>query len=129
MKNTKLHARWDRLVPVEVERLQMEQLRRFLRDVVQPFSPYYHERIEPGLIPELRRYADLEQLPFTSKHTQHMPEHPERTREFVISPQEEILRHRPATFLRALLRGRAAVARELTREFRPVLMTSTTGRS
>ena len=108
----------------------MAKLRRYLRSVVLPFSPYYGERIERGLVRELRTYRDLERLPFTSKRDLlNTPERPKRARDFVISPQEEILRHRPATFLRALLRGRATVAQELTREFRPILMTSTTGRS
>jgi phenylacetate-coenzyme A ligase PaaK-like adenylate-forming protein len=130
MKNTRLHANWDRLGPVEMERLQMANLRRYLRDVVQPFSPYYNTRIDRKLIPALRRYSDLEQLPFTSKRNLlNSTDHPERTRELVLSPREEILRRRPATFLRALLRGRATVAQDLAREFRPVLMTSTTGRS
>lgn len=130
MKNTRLHARWDRLDPAETERLQMSQLRRYLRVVVQPFSPFYHDRIDPAAIRSLRRHRDLEQLPLTSKRDLlNTTEHPQRSRELVISPIEKILRHRPATFLRALLRGRATVARDLSREFRPVLMTSTTGRS
>ena len=130
MRNTRLHARWDRLDPAETERLQMAQLRRYLSRVVQPFSPFYHKRIDPAAIRTLRRYRDLENLPFTSKRDLlNTPDHPERTRELVISPKEKILCRRPATFLRALRCGRAAVAQELTREFRPVLMTSTTGRS
>ena len=130
MKTTKLRAKWDRLPPEELERLQMAQLRRYLRNVVLPFSPYYGGRISRELVPSLRRFRDLEKLPFTSKRDLlNSREYPARTRDFVISPEETILRHRPATFLRALLRGRATVAQELAREFRPVLSTSTTGRS
>ncbi|MGI9244593.1 MAG: phenylacetate--CoA ligase family protein, partial [Verrucomicrobiales bacterium] len=91
---------------------------------------FYGERIDRSLIASLRDHRDLEKLPLTSKRDLlNSPENPERTREFVITPEEAILRHRPATFLRALVRGRATVAQELEREFRPVLMTSTSGRS
>ena len=120
---TRLHSRWDRLDPAEAERLQMARLRRYLRCKVLPFSPYYGERVGLDLIRGLRRHRDLEQLPMTSKGEL------AEARDFVLSPKEEILRRRPATFLRVLLRGRAKVAQELAREYRPVLMTSTTGRS
>ena len=130
MKHSRLHAKWDRLPAEELERLQMAQLRRYLREVVLPFSPYYSGRISRDVIPSLRRYTDLGKLPFTSKRDLlNSREYPARSRDFVITPQEAILRHRPATFLRALLRGRVSVAQEFAREFRPLLLTSTTGRS
>ena len=51
MKNSRLHAKWDLLPADELERLQMAQLRRYLRDVVLPFSPFYSGRIEQGCHP------------------------------------------------------------------------------
>ena len=50
-------------------------------------------------------------------------------RDFVLQPDRAVLRERPSTIVRALLRGKAAVAEGFEREFRPLLLTSTTGRS
>ncbi len=50
-------------------------------------------------------------------------------KKFVITPDQKQLVRRPSTIARALLRGRGRVKRELEEEFRPILMTSTTGRS
>ena len=44
-------------------------------------------------------------------------------------PDPARVRREPATILRALTRGRAAATRALEREFRPLMLTSTTGRS
>ncbi len=50
-------------------------------------------------------------------------------REFVLRPEERLLRHRPGTLLAALVRGRETVKEGFEREFRPLMMTSTTGRA
>jgi phenylacetate-CoA ligase len=57
------------------------------------------------------------------------PEHPERTKEFVLIPDEKILSRRPGTLLQALLTGREAVRQHFEEEFRPIFMTFTTGRA
>ena len=44
-------------------------------------------------------------------------------------PDERILTRRASTVVRALLHGRESVKRGFEREFRPIFMTSTTGRS
>jgi phenylacetate-coenzyme A ligase PaaK-like adenylate-forming protein len=44
-------------------------------------------------------------------------------------PDRRALSRRPSTIAKALLRGKAAVAEGFEREFRPLLLTSTTGRS
>ena len=50
-------------------------------------------------------------------------------RDFVLIPDRGVLSRRPSSIVGALLRGRAAVAADFEREFRPILLTSTTGRS
>ena len=57
------------------------------------------------------------------------PEKPDRVRDFLILPDEKVLIRRPSMVLEALLRGREAVRRRLETEFRPIFLTSTTGRS
>jgi phenylacetate-coenzyme A ligase PaaK-like adenylate-forming protein len=116
----------------DMSRRQAAQLRRFLRDVVLPFSPYYARLFrEHGLrADDIRSLDDLRRIPFTTKRDLlNTPEHPERAKEFIITPDPRALARRPSTLLRALVRGRSRVQRELESEFRPTFLTLTTGRS
>jgi phenylacetate-coenzyme A ligase PaaK-like adenylate-forming protein len=99
---------------------------------VLPFSAYYRDLFHRhGLRPEsIRSVEDLEQIPFTCKaDLVNTPEHPQRTRDFVLIPDQQVLRRRPATLLKAMLHGLQTVRSEFEREYRPIFMTSTTGRS
>jgi phenylacetate-coenzyme A ligase PaaK-like adenylate-forming protein len=73
---------------------------------------------------------DLEQIPFTCKaDLLNTPDNPQRSRDYLVIPDQQVLSRRPSTVLRALTRGRERVKRELEIEYRPIFMTSTTGRS
>jgi len=127
-----LASRWERLPEDIVVELQAEKLRHYLSTVVLPFSPYYREVFaRHGLKAEsIRSLEDLEQIPFTSKtDLLNTPNNSQRARDFLIIPDEQTLAHRPTTIMRALLAGRASVKRGFEAEFRPVFLTSTTGRS
>jgi phenylacetate-CoA ligase len=132
MKPSLLQNRWQQLPEAEVRRLQAEKLRRYLRDVVLPFSPHYRElfrkhNLDAG---KFHTLDDLRRVPFTEKSDLlPTPEHPQRFREFVLTPDRETLAHRPGTILRAALHGRKRVENELAAEFRPISMFFTTGRS
>ncbi len=123
---------WDRLTVPEQRRIQNEKLHRYLTEVIAPFSPYYKKlfaehRIDPRRI---KTVDDLCQMPFTSK-ADLLPtsEQPERFREFIITPDLSVLKHRPRVVAEALLRGRRVVERRFEREYRPIFLTATTGRS
>lgn len=105
-----------------MKREQLAKLRRYLATTVLPFSAYYKKL---GIDPEaLRTFDDLRKIPFTTKlEVQTNP------RDFILIPDQKILSRRPSTILAALLHGKAAVKERFEREFRPVMMTSTTGRS
>jgi len=124
MKNPQPH--WLSLDKKALRAWQLLKLRRYLGDVVLPFSPHYRELYKEGSIrPErLRYYSDLERIPFSSKE-----DLLKNARAFVITPDEGVLKRRPSNILRALAWGRGVVKEELEREFRPLMMTSTTGRS
>jgi len=97
-----------------------------------PFSAHYREIFHSrGLTADsFRSIRDLEQLPFTSKiDLVNSPEHPQRTKDFVLIPDQDVLTRRPSTICQAILHGRAAVKRRFEVEYRPIFMTSTTGRS
>jgi len=111
---------------------QLARLRHYLRDTVLPFSSHYgalfrKEKIDPA---EIRTVADLARIPFTSKKD-FLPngENADPVRDFVLIPDRKILARRPSSIVGALLRGREAVTADFDTEFRPVLLTSTTGRS
>ncbi len=104
----------------------MLKLRRYLTDTVLPFSERYRtlfkeQRLGPSA---LRDFSSLESIPFSAKE-----DLLKNSRDFVLTPDERVLTHRPSNILGALTRGREAVREDLEREFRPLMMTSTTGRS
>jgi phenylacetate-coenzyme A ligase PaaK-like adenylate-forming protein len=115
-----------------VRREQARQLRRYLTGVVAPFSAYYSKLFrEGGIDPgSIRTLKDLERIPFSSKaDLLNTPEQPARVRDFLIVPDPAVLSRRPGTIARALAHGRQAVRQEFEREFRPIFVTFTTGRS
>ncbi len=132
MKPGRLQNRWQQLPEAEIRQLQAKKLRHYLRDVVIPFSPHYRELFrERGLDPgSINTLDDLQRLPFTDKSgLLSTPEHPERFKEFILSPEPKDLARRPGTVMRAMLHGRKQVENELAAEFRPISMFFTTGRS
>jgi len=132
MKPNRSKNRWPQLGEADCRAMQVEKLRRYLRDVVLPYSPHYREAFrQHGLNPDhIRSLDDLRNLPFTSK-VDLLPtaDKPARFREFVLAPDPRELARRPQTILRALLKGRAQVQRELGDEFRPIMVLFTTGRA
>jgi phenylacetate-coenzyme A ligase PaaK-like adenylate-forming protein len=123
---------WDSRDRAAVLALQGRKLHRYLRDYVMPFSPHYRELFcSEGLSPDdVRSVADLRRLPFTRKEDL-LPtaECPRRPLDFALQPDAAVLRRRASTLLRAMLRGPSRAREELNREWRPIFMTSTTGRS
>ena len=115
-----------------LRRWQVARLRRYLRETVLPFSAHYaalfrREGLDPA---QIKTEDDLRRIPFTSKadFTATAGE-PDPVRAFVLQPDRAVLARRFSTFRRALLHGRRAVEEGFEREFRPLFLTSTTGRS
>jgi len=127
-----LWKQWHNLPEAAVRQKQAARLRQFLRDAVLPFSAHYRRVFQEHQLTarSIQSLDDLAKIPFTTKaDLLNTPEHPERTKEFVLIPDEKILSRRSGTVLRALLEGRGAVRKQFEAEFRPVFMTFTTGRS
>ena len=124
--------KWDRMTIQEQHRIQDETLHRYLTEVVAPFSPYYKKLFAEHTIDprRIKTVEDLRHLPFTSK-ADLLPtsEQPEKFREFIITPDISVLKHRPRVVAEALWRGPSAVERRFEREYRPIFLTATTGRS
>ncbi|MFT5239111.1 MAG: phenylacetate-CoA ligase [Candidatus Promineifilaceae bacterium] len=127
-----LKVRWDHMSRQELRRLQAEQLRRYLVTRVVPYSSFFRERFKrEHLNPEhLKCLEDLQHIPMISKHDLLPTEDsPQRARDFVLIPDKARLRREPSVLANGILRGRVATQKALEREFRPVFLTSTTGRS
>lgn len=116
---------WETASPDEIQHRQDRLLHRSLRDRVVPFTAHYRQLFaDQGLGPDdIRTTDDLARLPFTSKRDLANP------RDFVVIPDEEALRRQWSSLRLALRHGPAGAKRRLTEELRPVLLTSTTGRS
>src|SRR3979411_1431497 len=106
MNGNLLRNRWEQLPERVVRRLQAEQLTRYLSEVVVPFSAHYRKVFQDrGLNAQsIRTLEDLQRLPFPSKFDLlATPEQPQRFKNFILVPDEQVLRRRPATIVRALL--------------------------
>lgn len=123
--------------PRQQRAIQEHLLRRLVRGRL-PYSAFYRKLFaEQGLaFDRIRTLDDLRRVPFTSK-SDLLPtaDEPDRPRSFVLAPTEELLRSH-LTFREKLhlleeriLHGKEAPRRELLREFNPVFVTFTTGRS
>jgi phenylacetate-CoA ligase len=129
MNAKRLKTCWHKLPRQTLRELQAKQLREYLRDVVLPFHSYYRDLFRRHGLDwrAIETLDDLQKLPFTSKKD--LAGGAERTRQFVIAPDPKQLARRPSTILRGLVSGVSRTRRHLDREFRPIFMTSTTGRA
>ncbi|MCB1237193.1 MAG: AMP-binding protein [Verrucomicrobiae bacterium] len=131
-RNSRLAGNWDRLDRDTVRDLQWKRLKRYLATAVLPFSKH-HGRLfaKHGIrVEDLRTWDDWERVPFSSKRDLiAIPGSSAKTRDFVLIPDEAVLKRRLSTVLGALRHGPRGVKKRLEAEFRPILMTSTTGRS
>ena len=129
---------WDRRSVDEYRRDQVRNLRQFLREQVGPFSPFYRKLFaESGFDPSgIRDLSDLEKLPLTSKDDiAPSSDDPQRPRQLVLQPTAELIRENwplgrklPLAW-KKWTRGEGAVRDGLAREYRPVSVFFTTGRS
>ena len=116
---------WANESPENIHIHQDALLKRFLQTRAVPFTQFYSKLFsENGIDPrDIRSTDDLVKLPFTSKADFDNP------RDFVIIPDEVVVKKQWRTILRALTTGSAATKAALEKELRPILLTTTTGRS
>ena len=129
MKLLQHTPQWDRSPPEVWRHWQFRQLRHYLAHRVIPFSAHYRTLFEEyDFRPEdLRTLEDWQNVPLTSKCDLTVSR--EQQRDFVLQPDLSRLKHEPGVIMHTLMHGRNATREMLEAEFRPVLLTSTTGRS
>jgi phenylacetate-coenzyme A ligase PaaK-like adenylate-forming protein len=130
--------RLQRLPRAEQRALQDSLLRRYVREYLYPFSPYYRQVFDAhGVRPEqIRTVDDLRRLPLTSKLDLLPTEtDAQRFKRFILQPDPKTIRAAwPLSRKLPLLwqkwtQGTEAVRRTVRGEFAPCFMTFTTGRS
>lgn len=124
--------RWQSLDKKELQQLQADTLRCYLRNVVIPCSWHYRKLFKAhGIDPsDIRSLDDLRRIPFTTKEDLlATPQEPDKMRDFLLVPDRKMLMKKPSVIAKALLFGRDGITRRLEREFRPIMLSSTTGRS
>jgi phenylacetate-CoA ligase len=123
---------WQSLGREELQQRQVEVLRSYLRHTVLPFSAHYQKLFKARGIDadSIDSINDLAKIPFPTKSDLlSTPEEPDKMRDFLLIPDPRLLMRKPSVIARAALLGRAPATRKLEREFRPLMLTSTTGRS
>jgi phenylacetate-coenzyme A ligase PaaK-like adenylate-forming protein len=129
MKLISAPPKWDASLPEVWHDWQLHRLRTYLKERVIPFSAHYRRLFaEHDLHPEdIHSFDDWSKVPFTSKSNLTVPR--EQQREFVLIPNEAALKREWGVIWNAVFHGSAFAKEEIEKEFRPVMMTSTTGRS
>ncbi len=131
--NTKLlQTHWHQLPEATIRALQIVKLRRYLRETVLPASAQYRNVFRQlGITADdIRTFDDWARIPFTYKSDLlATPDNPQKARDFLLLPDRNKLARKPSTIMRAIFRGRQYAQRVLEDEYRPVFLTSTTGRS
>lgn len=116
---------WENASPSEVKRRQGALLHSYLKLRVVPFVAHYHQLFKDANLTadDIKSTDDLVKLPFTSKRDLG------ETRDFIVIPDEAVLKRQRSTWLKILRYGPTGVKQVLAEELRPIHMTSTTGRS
>ncbi len=133
-----LDPRWDLRSPEEIRDRQDRKLRRFLDRQVLAFSPHYRRIFEGAGLGRgsVRGLDDLPRIPFTTKEDIcPTPGEPDRPRGLILSPTRELirrhwtLRSKVPLAWRYFRGGEPALVESLEREYRPVSVFFTTGRT
>ena len=126
-------SRLHRAPKAEIQDLQNRALAHFVRSELYPFSAHYRRlfdeaRIEPR---DIRTVADLRRLPLSSKKDLLDAQADEqRKRDFVLIPTPQAIReHWPFGRKLAVALGGARAREILRRDYTPIFLTFTTGRS
>ncbi|WP_156817111.1 phenylacetate--CoA ligase family protein [Rubritalea marina] len=116
---------WQHASTDTIREKQGMLLHRFLKYRVLPFSKYYSQLFQENKLSadDFHSIEDLAKLPFTSKSTLENP------KDFVLIPDKSSLMRQPASWWKLLRHGPSKLTQYFEQEFRPIHLTSTTGRS
>jgi len=119
----------------ETRDLQNNKLRHFISNHLYPFSPHYRQLFDQNNInpKSIKTIEDLQRLPFSSKTDFVASDKKPKFKDFVLQPDQETIRKyssAPKLLKLALtkaFKGSDYVLSKLSKEYRPIFMTFTTG--
>lgn len=116
---------WENASPETIKKRQSALLHKLLKNRVIPFAAHYGKLFRENNLTadDIKSTDDLTKLPFTSKRDLAV------TKDFVIIPDEAVLKKQLGTILKIFRYGPKGIKQHLAEELRPIHMTSTTGRS
>ncbi len=123
------------LSPQEIRHVQSVKLRTFINTQLYPFSAHYRRVFDQNKInpKSIRTVEDLQHLPLTSKADFINPQNPLVYKDFILKPDEQLIRQywpfskTAQLALTKIFKGSEVLRHGLNREYRPVFMTFTTG--
>lgn len=133
-----MSQQWSKVSEWAPAKRQAQQLKklRYLVKYILPYHPYYRELFKRQNLTasDFRTIDDIQKIPFTSKQelvpTETSPAQP---RQFIVQPDEHLIKkYAPKKELLKLLTGkvlRQDVKLKLEKEFKPIHVHFTTGRS
>lgn len=129
---SKFSKHWDKHSAEEIRAYQDIALSQFVANKLVPHSKHYNQLFASHNLraEDIKSVEDLQKVPFTCKQDLlSTPEAPQKSRDFIIIPDKAKLSKQPGVIFDALTHGKKYVEKKLNREYRPIFMTSTTGRS
>ncbi len=130
--------KWETLshLPIDQQRaLQDTLVRNFFKRKL-PFSPFYRSFFEQHKLSfdDIQSVDDLQRIPFTSKQdVAPTNENPGKSRQFILQPDEALIKKHSDTMTLMKIVGKKLtgqdVTRELEREYKPIHLHFTTGRT
>ena len=126
-------ARLGRTPAAELRELQNRTLARFVREELYPFSAQYRRLFDEAKVDprDIRTVADLRRLPLSTKQDLLASQTSDaKKRDFVLIPTPHAIReHWPFTRKLGVGLGGARARELLRRDYTPIFLTFTTGRS
>ena len=125
---------WDKLCKMsykEIKDMQDRKLRAFIANQLYLYSPHYSELLKENKIDpfKIKGIDDLRHLPFTYKwDIAPTDEEPQRAKDFVIRPDEEVT-EKYGHLAKMSMTGGKALVEERIYDFKPVHIHFTTGRT
>jgi len=116
----------------EIKAFQNQALHQFVKQQLLPNSKFFQQHFAENHLTadDIQSIDDLSKVPFTSKEDLlSTPDEPDKPRSFILIPDKTELVKRPDIIWKAITRGKRYVETQLNEEYRPIFMTSTTGRS
>ena len=119
----------------QIKALQSHKLNAFINTHVYPFSPFYRKVFDDkGINPaSIKSKKDLARIPLITKLDLISKDDPQKYKQFVLQPDQQLIKkYWPKDKLINLLltktfKGEEFVKDKLSREYRPIFMTFTTG--